>query len=139
MTVAVFDTNVIVSGFLSPHGCPGRIVDLLRVGEIHAAYDDRIFFEYKEVLHRPEFDLPKSEVDRVLNEIASNGILADPVLNDDFKDLPDQADLPFAEIAASQGCPVVTGNLKHFPANAMGDIVVLSPVEYLGLLTKSES
>jgi hypothetical protein len=60
--VAVFDTNVLVSGFLSPHGAPGQIVEWLRSGAVRAGLDDRIISEYEEVLRRPECNLPRHEV-----------------------------------------------------------------------------
>jgi predicted nucleic acid-binding protein len=62
MTRAVFDTNVIVSGLLSPDGPPGRIVEWLRAGTIQAVLDDRVAAEYAEVLTRPRFGLPPAEV-----------------------------------------------------------------------------
>lgn len=62
---AVFDTNVLVSGFLSPEGPPGRIVDWLRSGTVRAVVVDGILAEYAEVLHRPELALPDREVDIV--------------------------------------------------------------------------
>ena len=69
MNRAVFDTNVIVSGFLSPAGPPGRIVEWLRSGNVQAVLDDRIAAEYAEVLARPVFQLPAVEVDIVLAAI----------------------------------------------------------------------
>lgn len=64
--VAVFGTNVLVSGFLSPHGAPGQIVEWLRSGAVRAGLDDRIISEYEDVLTRPEFNLPRHEVSMVL-------------------------------------------------------------------------
>ena len=66
MNKAVFDTNVIVSGFLSPHGFPGRIVDWLRAGAVKAVWDDRIIAEYSEVLGRATLGIPLREVQIVL-------------------------------------------------------------------------
>ena len=63
MNRAVFDTNVVVSGFLSPAGPPGRIVEWLRNGEVQAVVDDRIMAEYAEVLARPVFRLAVAEVE----------------------------------------------------------------------------
>jgi predicted nucleic acid-binding protein len=52
MIRAVFDMNVVVSGFLSPAGPPGRIVEWSGNGEVQAVVDDRIMAEYAEVLAR---------------------------------------------------------------------------------------
>ncbi len=51
--LAVFDTNVVVSGMLSPHGPPGRIVDRLRSGTLTAVLNDCIVAEYAEALMKP--------------------------------------------------------------------------------------
>ena len=50
LPVWVVDTNVLVSGLLSPFGPPGRIVDLLQAGGLRLAADDRIEAEYRDVL-----------------------------------------------------------------------------------------
>jgi predicted nucleic acid-binding protein len=41
----VLDTNVLVSGLLSPHGPPGRIFDLLLGGKLTLVFDDRLLAE----------------------------------------------------------------------------------------------
>lgn len=52
--IIVLDTNVLISGIINPSGPPGRIVNLLRTGEIDPALDDRILGEYIDVLHSPK-------------------------------------------------------------------------------------
>ena len=56
MIQIVLDTNVLVSGLLSPLNAPGRIIDALQIERIQLAIDDRIFLEYGEVLRRPKFE-----------------------------------------------------------------------------------
>ena len=51
----VLDTDVLVSGMINPLGPPGRIVDLLREGELELTVDDRILAEYTAVLNRRKF------------------------------------------------------------------------------------
>ncbi|MBN2450989.1 MAG: hypothetical protein JXR77_11405 [Lentisphaeria bacterium] len=41
--------------------------------------------------------------------------------------LPDPDDAPFVECALALGCTLVTGNVRHYPAAAGKDIVVLTP------------
>ena len=48
----VLDTNVLVSGLISPFGPPADIVRLLAAGAIRVCYDACIFGEYREVLSR---------------------------------------------------------------------------------------
>lgn len=52
----VLDTNVLVSGLLSPDNPPGQIIDRLRRERIQLTLDDRIFAEYSKVVWRPKFD-----------------------------------------------------------------------------------
>ena len=127
---AVFDTNVLVSGFLSPHGPPGRIVDWLRSGVMRAVMDDRIAAEYDDVLSRPKLGLPLHEVRLVLRRIES---LADYVVVHPehlVHGLPDADDAPFVECARASGCVLVTGNMRHFPRTAVGNLHVLSPRQF---------
>lgn len=110
----VLDTNVLVSGLLTPHGPPGRLVDLLLAGEVTLIYDDRILSEYHEVLERPRFDFNPGEVEDVLELFATEGeaVTAPPLA----VELPDLDDLPFVEVAAAgRADALVTGNLRHYP------------------------
>jgi putative PIN family toxin of toxin-antitoxin system len=51
----VLDTNVLVSGLLTPFGSSGKILSMICSGELLMCLDARIFSEYQEVLHRPKF------------------------------------------------------------------------------------
>jgi predicted nucleic acid-binding protein len=130
LTTAVVDTNVLVSGFLNPHGPPGQIVEWLRSGAVRAGLDDRIVAEYEDVLRRPELDLPPHDVKIVLRRIVSLGAWAvvDPAHI--VPDLPDPDDRPFAECARALGCALVTGNQRHFPKRAIGNLELLTPREF---------
>ena len=65
----VLDTNVLVSGLLTPFGTCADIVRMLTSGEIVLCADARILLEYDDVLHRPEFDINPHEVDVVMGFI----------------------------------------------------------------------
>jgi putative PIN family toxin of toxin-antitoxin system len=97
MNRAVFDTNVVVSGFLSPAGPPGRIVEWLRNGSVLAVLDDRIMAEYDEVLKRPQFGLPVSEVNLVLVAIRAQAFWIEATANHTMRGLPDPDDAAFLE------------------------------------------
>jgi len=129
--VVVFDTNVLVSGFLSPHAAPGRIVEWLRSGAVRAGLDDRIITEYEEVLARPEFQLPRHEVAIVLKRIQSQAEHAIVTPAHLIRGLPDPDDAPFAECARALACPLVSGNTRHFPAKAIGKLTVLTPRQFV--------
>ena len=135
VTTAVFDTNVLVSGFLNPHGPPGHIVEWLRSGAVRAGLDDRIAAEYEDVLRRPELKLPPHDVKIVLRRILATGNWAVVEPAHIVSDLPDTDDRPFAECARALGCALVTGNQRHFPRKAIGKLRLVTPRQFFDLLS----
>jgi predicted nucleic acid-binding protein len=131
MTRAVFDTNVIVSGFLSPDGPPGRIVEWLRAGTIQAALDDRVAAEYAEVLARPRFRLPQVEVAIVLAAIGATALRVEVRAEDAGRRLLDPGDAPFLECARAAAPRLVTCNVRHYPKAAAADVRVMTPAQYV--------
>jgi putative PIN family toxin of toxin-antitoxin system len=138
MNRAVFDTNVIVSGFLSPGGPPGRLVEWLRSGTVQAVLDDRVAAEYAEVLARPRFGLPSAEIDIVLAAIRSSAVRVEVGVGDEAKGLPDPDDAPFLECARAAGVPLVTGNVRHFPKSVARQVAVLTPAQYVTRLARAK-
>ncbi|MCE5204376.1 MAG: putative toxin-antitoxin system toxin component, PIN family [Actinomycetia bacterium] len=128
----MLDTNVLVSGLLSPFGPPGEIVRLVSDGSITLCLDARIIAEYEDVLARPRFGFDQDDVAALLDLIDATGEMTAagplPVR------LPDLYDEPFLEvaIATSADC-LVTGNIAHFPQEGRGGAVVLSPAEFMGV------
>ena len=139
MNRAVFDTNVIVSGFLSPAGPPGRIVEWLRSGIVQAVLDDRVAAEYTEVLARPRFGLPSGEVDIVLAAIRLGAVRVEVGPQDRAAGLPDPDDAPFLECARAAGVPVVTGNVRHYPKAVARAVAVLTPAQFVARLARAAS
>jgi len=138
MTRAVFDTNVVVSGVLSPDGPPGRLVEGLLTGEMVAVVDDRILGEYRRVLLRPHFGLPRAIVETLLDALAAGAERAVVPVGLRLTGLPDRDDAPFVECAWAAQVPLVTGNLKHYPRAAVGPVRVLSPRDFLESLPFAE-
>lgn len=128
--LAVFDTNVLVSGLLNPHGPPGHIAEWLRHGTIQAGMDDRIAAEYEEVLCRPKFSLARHEILIFLRRIRS--FAEQPCVKPQHivQGLPDPDDAPFAECTLALGCALVTGNRRHFPRAKVGTLRIISPRQF---------
>jgi putative PIN family toxin of toxin-antitoxin system len=127
----VLDTNVLVSGVLNPHGSPGRCLDLILDGDLTPLFDDRILAEYRDVLLRPRFGLDPRDVDALVDYLIAEGqALGAPPLD---LTLPDPDDLPFLEVAiAGNADALVTGNLRHFPKEAVSERVeILAPSQLL--------
>lgn len=131
MTELVLDTNVLVSGMLSPSHSPGQVVDMLRSGVLRLVVDDRILREYRMVLRRPVFDryLPLDARDWIIEFLEAESrriVCTQPIVG-----LPDPSDACFLEVAAQANCPLVTGNHKHFPEALCDPVMVLSPREFI--------
>jgi predicted nucleic acid-binding protein len=126
--IVVVDTNVLVSGLLSAYGAPARVLDLITTGDLRVAHDDRIAVEYRQVLARPRFGLHPEAVAHLLDYLFMEGLplVARPLP----AALPDLADQPFWEVAVEAVAPLITGNLKHFPAEVCRGVEVLTPAAF---------
>ena len=128
----VLDTNVLVSGLLTPFGASAQIVRMVASSHLVVCFDVRILAECEEVLRRPKFDFPEAAVSALLDQIEGEGIsLATAPLR---TTLPDRDDEPFLEVAVAANLetpddPValVTGNSKHFPEESRQGVTVVSP------------
>ena len=131
----VLDTNVLVSGLLTPFGPNGEIVRMVSAGILILQYDSRILLEYREVLYRPKFQFNKEHIDTLLAYLRQNGqlISASPLK----QRLPDPDDEPFLEIAiAGRAACLITGNKSHFPRQSRLGMKILSPFEYIDFYKK---
>ena len=124
--VWVLDTNVLVSGLLSPSGPPGRLVDVLVARRLRLALDDRVELEYREVLARPKLGIEPVRREAFLAILQFQDHLT--ALPWPHRALPDADDVIFLEVALQTSARVVvTGNLKHFPRGRRGPVDVMSP------------
>jgi len=126
----VLDTNVLVSGLLSPFGPPGEIVRLVASGAVTLCFDARILAEYEEVLARPRFGFDPDSVAALIDylDFAGEMVAAGPLP----VRLPDEDDEPFLEVAFACGADcLVTGNLAHFPEDTREGVTILSPAGFV--------
>jgi len=131
MTVAVFDTNVMISGMLTPNGTPGRLLDAILDGQCQPVVTDSIMAEYETVMSRPKFRFPASRIHPLLDAIRSRALFAPFSHVIHAIPLPDPDDLIFLEAAASMNVPIVTGSTRPFPKQAVRDIPILAPAAFL--------
>lgn len=126
----VLDTNVLVSGLLSPFGPPGEIVRMVSSGEVALCLDARILSEYEDVLSRPRFAFDPDAVGALLDLIEHQAhLVASSPLPEA---LPDPDDGPFLEVAAAcRADCLITGNLAHFPECSRHGVVVMSPAAFI--------
>lgn len=129
--IVVLDTNILISGLIRPENPPGRLIDLLRSGELSLAIDDRILAEYSAVLGREYFRkyFSLAEKDLILDFLSHDSIRV--LCTQAAVGLPDQDDACFLEVAWAAKVPLVTGNQKHFPLDLCRGVTISSPAEFL--------
>lgn len=114
---AVIDTNVLVSAMLKWTSVPGNVMELAFSGAIVPLLNEQIVKEYREVLGRDKFHLPKEVINTVVGEIERQGVFVDAGKPDIV--LSDEKDTVFYEVVMekrkSDDAYLVTGNIKHFP------------------------
>ncbi len=122
----VLDTNVLVSGLLSPSAPPGRFVDVLLGRRLTLALDDRMEIGYRDVLARPRLGIDPVRREAFLAILQfQHHVSAMPWPR---RPPPDEDDVTFLEVALQTAQrTLVTGNLKRFPPGCRGPVTVLSP------------
>jgi predicted nucleic acid-binding protein len=126
--LAVVDTNVWVSAFLTPDGTASKLLGDVKHRRLILVYSEAIEAKNREVLARPKFDINPELVAGFLDRLHAEGrrVTSVPPL---ILSLPDPDDAPIVALARHAGCPIVTGNVRHFPKHAGAD--VLTPAECL--------
>jgi putative PIN family toxin of toxin-antitoxin system len=130
---AVFDTNVLVSALLSSrkNSPTAKLLDYVIDECIILLYNEDILREYDEVLHRAKFNFSDDRIQIVL-ELVKTGLRLDPTPSGEY--FPDEDDRVFYEVSLSkEGSYMVTGNLRHFPSNA----IVVSPADMIQIIDNS--
>jgi predicted nucleic acid-binding protein len=136
MIRAVLDTNVLLAALRSRRGASFEIVSRYRKSEFALLIGNTILSEYDEVLKRegPSFGLSVSTVDRFLDALCAG---AESFHTSGLwkPSLPDADDEAVAQLAleAKVGY-LVTFNQRHFPADRLPAVKVVSPKEFLSVL-----
>ena len=117
MIRVVLDTNIFISALLQPRGLPAQVVVAALAGQsAQLCMSAEIYTEYEEVIRRPRFKRSESEIADALRAIREIGMWVKP--RHKVRVCPDPDDDCFLECAqAARAHYLVTGNLRHFPAN----------------------
>jgi putative PIN family toxin of toxin-antitoxin system len=113
----VLDTNVLISAALKPDGLEAAVVNGVLAGRLEAWVTAEVWSEYEEVLARPKFAGVRDASRRILDALhasarrtTGSAIEASALDEDDNR---------FLECAcAAQAVFLVTGNLRHYPAES---------------------
>jgi len=129
----VVDTNVIISALLIPEGNPAKIISLILNEKIKILYDNRIIFEYSDVLSRKEFNFPKEIINDLINYFKHEG----EFINSDYEKIKfiDEEDKKFYEVyKTGKADYLITGNIKHFPK----ENTIILPKDFLLVFKERE-
>jgi putative PIN family toxin of toxin-antitoxin system len=127
---AVIDTNVVVSGLLSPTGNEALILLSIHQGLVHPCFSEEILAEYAAVLARPKFAFHPDEIAAVLTMFRARGELFRPEVS--AATSSDPGDTKFLQCAAvAQADYIVTGNKRHFPEVCYGLTRIVNAGELL--------
>jgi putative PIN family toxin of toxin-antitoxin system len=116
----VLDTNVLISAALKPGGLEAAVVNLVVEGRLEAWVTEEVLAEYEEVLGRAKFAAVREGSRRMLDMLVARAqrtqAVATSALITGTTSL-DEDDSRFIECAdAAQAEFLVTGNLRHYPA-----------------------
>lgn len=119
----VLDTNVLISACLKPLGLEAEMVARACDGRILACVTEEVWAEYREVLFRDKF---RAWLERAETMLGALGACALRVSGAERVSIAaDEDDNRFLECAAAAGAEyLVTGNLRHYPAEWAGTRVV---------------
>jgi putative PIN family toxin of toxin-antitoxin system len=132
---AVIDTNVLVSGLLTPAGNEALILIAIHQGLVHPCFSEEILKEYAAVLARSKFACPPDEIAAVIGMFRSQGELFEPDVSAAVS--ADPGDTKFIQCAeAAQADYIVTGNKRDFPAAHYGATRVVNAGELLDQITR---
>jgi putative PIN family toxin of toxin-antitoxin system len=132
---AVIDTNVLVSGLLTPNGNEALIILAIHQGFLQPCCSEAMLAEYAAVLARPKFAFTPDEIAALLAMLRAKGTLIPPS-GPPAPALPDADDGKFLHCAeSSQAEYIVTGNKRHFPRELCGAIRVVNAGALLDRIT----
>jgi len=128
----VVDTNVIVSALINVNGPPAKILSLILNSTVTILYDNRILFEYIEVLSRKTFGFNTEIINDIADFINHEGefVNAD-YLNMEFDDETDKKFYEVYKYGDAQ-C-LITENKKHYP----DENSIVNPKEFLEMFAKN--
>jgi putative PIN family toxin of toxin-antitoxin system len=135
----VLDTGVIVSAMVNRRGASAKILSLIFDGDIEILYENRILFEYIEVLSRKGFGFNFDIINDAMHFIRYEGIFNEEIFNSiDYPEVKfhDEGDQKFYEAyKAGEADYLITGNRRHFPE----EHTIIIPGEFIKIHEKHKS
>ena len=100
-------------------------MNLVSDKQIRLFYSSAILDEYKRVLAYEKLNITPQTQRGIIDAIEDLGTLIKPTASDII--LPDESDRIFYDTALASEAILITGNLKHYPA----EIFIMTPADFL--------
>lgn len=135
---AVFDTNVLISAWLSPGGTASQCLAAAEQGLITLLTCEPILHEFVEKLH-VKFGQTPEQANRIAERIRQISILIEPVHGGVHEITADPKDNLVIECAVvGQATHIVSGDRRHLlPVGSYRGVVIIPPAECVRLLRHS--
>lgn len=138
MISAVVDTNVVVFGFGWPRGAPGQVVEAVLSGRFLLVTSPPLLDELRRVLAYPKLAAVFDDAERLVELVREVGVVVEPRITLDA--VADDADNRVLEAAVTaQVDVVVTGDTDLLTLAVYGDVVIVTPKAFLGMLAEDET
>ena len=122
----VIDTNIIINTLLS-HSDDSKSMQLLDdiFNKTHRiCVSSEIMDEYREVMSRPKFRIPKETIEELMQWIDENSIHIEPRPSDqNTVKMRHEDDRKFFDVAKCMGAKLVTRNYKHYPVHELVTLI----------------
>jgi len=137
---AVFDANVLASGFVRPDAPPGQLLQLWKLGRFTLIVSEPLIAETKRTLEKPYF-VARLTIDQRANNITL--LRAEAVVTDLAADVSGVAthpedDLVLAAAVSAGAAYLVTGDTKLQRLGSYQGVRIVSPRQFLNLLITDE-
>jgi putative PIN family toxin of toxin-antitoxin system len=119
----VLDTNILISACMKAGGLEARLVEMAIAGAIEFCVTKEVMGEYVDVVNRRKFVTWRETGSQSLESLGRVAIFVHPKNRVQVAKDPD--DNRFLECAEAAGAEfLVTGNLRHYPAEWAGAKIV---------------
>lgn len=124
----VLDANVLLEGLCNPQSSSGRLIDAVMREQVSLAWTEAVIDDYATLLGHDAFEIDYTRADKLLTFFQETGKRIDPSGKFNLT-LPVVGDTQYYCCAVDADCPLVTNNLKHYPAN--GPVEIMDPARVL--------
>lgn len=126
----VFDTNVLISAFLSD-GIPRKVFMRVLKGDVVLLLSEQLLREFKGVISRKKFGFSKEDVARMVDLLRKAGYIVEPgVRLNHIKEDPDDNRVLECAIAGSAGY-IVSGDRHLLDLGEFRSIKIVTAAEFL--------